>query len=295
MKFYTKIILRITRALRIESSIISLSRIVPFLQKLVPHPGFYKKKDEITVTRNSTKFSLNRSDWMQWHIYADLPDNSWKLALDDLVKRNNSAPVIFDIGSNVGGFTFKLAAGLKKASMGNFKIFAFDPNSYIAEKFKKNMWLNSLDKETIHFNQEALSDSKGVATFGFNMENTGTGTLNTKGIEVKQNTLNDFCIENSIIKVDFIKIDVEGFEPFVFDGARKIIERDLPAMYIEISPKMYINNNRSAEEIFNYLFGLNYQIFMDDESSLKNIPKDAVEKLIENEQFNILALPKSKS
>lgn len=286
-------ILRITRALRMESSIISLSRIVPFLQKLVPHPGFYMKKDEITVTRNSTKFSLNRSDWMQWHIYADLPDNSWKLALDDLVKRKNSAPVIFEIGSNVGGFTFKLASGLKKASIGNFKIFSFDPNPYIAETFKKNMGLNSLDNGTIFFNQEALSDSVGVTTFGFNMENTGTGTLNAKGIEVKQNTLTNFCMENSIQKVDFIKMDVEGFEPFVFDGARKIIERDLPSMYIEISPKMYLNNKRSAEEIFNYLFRLNYEIFIDEESSLKTIPKDAVEKLIENEQFNILALPKS--
>lgn len=291
MKFYTKIILEITRSLRLEAPIIRLSRIAPFLRKLVPHPSFYIKNDDIVVARSSTKFGINRSDWMQWHIYADLPDNSWKTAFADLVKRGNPAPVIFDIGSNVGAFTFKLAACLRNASIDKFKIFSFDPNPYIAEKFKKNMRLNNLNENNIQFIQEAMSDSKGVATFGYNMNNTGTGTINGGGLKVKQNTLNDFCIENSIPKVDFIKIDVEGFEPFVFDGAKVVIERDMPSMYLEISPKLYLDNNRKAEEIFNYLFELNYQIFIDEERSMKKVDENSAAILIENEQFNILALP----
>ena len=294
MKAFTKIILQTTRFLRLEPIVIYLSGVFPVLKKCIPHPGLYINEDEIVVKRNSAIFSLNRSDWMQWHIYGDFIDNSWRLAVGQLIQKKNAELVVFDIGSNVGAFTFKLANKLQQIGINDYSIFSFDPNPYVAKRFQKNLKLNKQVNGKISFIQEAMAESVGVATFGFNSENTGTGSLQGHGIEVKKNTLNQFCLENEIHHVDFIKIDVEGFEPFVFDGARKIIERDLPSMYIEISPKMYKRLNRSADEIFKYLFDLNYTIFVDEEKKIKKVDRHSNSELLELEQFNILAIPEIK-
>ena len=45
----------------------------------------------------------------------------------------------------------------------------------------------------------------------------------------------DDCVNGP---VDFIKIDVEGYEPFVLDGAKQIIEKYHPAILIEQTPAL---------------------------------------------------------
>jgi len=244
----------VLKKIRLEPLIISLSRKVLILKKLVPHPAFYVRDDQITTVRDFAAFELNKSDWVQWWICIDLPDYSWKMALHHLLRTSNFTPVIVDIGSKVGILTFKLAMGLNRSGVENYKIFSFDPNPFTAGKFSRIKELNLLTDESLRFYLEVLSNITGITKFGFKMDNTGTGSLSGSSIEIQQNTLTTFCVDNSIHKIDFIKIDVEGFEPFVLEGVREIIERGMPAMYIEISPKMFIFNIWTAEEIFNYLF-----------------------------------------
>jgi hypothetical protein len=55
---------------------------------------------------------------------------------------------------------------------------------------------------------------------------------------VEVTTLDGIAEALSLDRVDFIKIDVEGFEQSVLDGGETVIERDRPVMLIEIADRV---------------------------------------------------------
>ena len=64
------------------------------------------------------------------------------------------------------------------------------------------------------------------------------------------NTLDNFCYKNKIKKIDFLKIDVEGYEYMVLQGAKKII-KDVKYIMIEAQKNdMYENYSRNKIEKF---------------------------------------------
>jgi hypothetical protein len=90
-----------------------------------------------------------------------------------------------------------------------------------------------------------------------------TGSLSE---EIQITTLDKFS-ENIPGKISFIKIDTEGYEPQVLNGARKLISRDKPTIYIELGGD-YLN---SSAEALNILKELNYDCEADN-IDLKNVP-----------------------
>jgi FkbM family methyltransferase len=289
MNALTSPVLTLVRKLSSEGIFVRLSILHPSFTKFIPHPEYYSADDNVVVEREGAKFSINRSDYMQWHIYSCQPDWSWKHAAAYLRKAKRYNPVIIDIGSNVGAFSFKIAANLRTEGT-SCRIFAIDPNPYVKDKFEQNRALNAPDSE-IHFRQLAISDQDGTSCFEFTTKNTGGGSISNVGLEVSVFTLDSFCSRNEISKVDFIKIDVEGFEPFVLDGARQTFAHQRQGVYMEISPVWYQKRGRSANEIFDYLYSLEYKVFSADEKDLKPIVKENLQQQLENFQFNILAIP----
>jgi len=291
MKATTRIVLKVIYNLSLDNLFASLAASFSVLTKLVPHPTFYEKNDEVKVKRNSAFFQVNRSDWMQWSIYAQLEDHAWKYSLKFLEKLGRSNLVIMDIGSNVGAFSFKVASNLMKQGLNDFTIYAFDPNPYIKEYFEKNKDMNPVSREKIHFKSVALSDFNGKAFFDFTNENSGGGSLRENGFPVEVATLDSFCENQQVGRIDFIKIDVEGFEPFVFSGGKKIIEKSRPGIYAEISPFLYQAKNRSPGEVFEYFFRHNYRLYKDRGTKLELIDRKSYDHLFNERMFNILAEP----
>ena len=72
-------------------------------------------------------------------------------------------------------------------------------------------------------------------------------------IPISVRTLDEFAIPN----VGFLKIDVEGLELDVLEGAIKTISRDRPAMLIEIEQRYH--PERSITDIFDRLGALGYR------------------------------------
>jgi FkbM family methyltransferase len=59
-------------------------------------------------------------------------------------------------------------------------------------------------------------------------------------------TIDVWCAKNSVGPVSFIKVDVEGFEPSVIEGAVVTIDRDRPSLLLEIEDRHLARYGRTA-------------------------------------------------
>jgi len=63
-------------------------------------------------------------------------------------------------------------------------------------------------------------------------------------------TIDAWVAREGIEKVSFIKVDVEGFEPSVVEGAHGLIERDRPSMLLEIEDRRLVRYGRTTAADF---------------------------------------------
>ena len=137
-----------------------------------------------------------------------------------------------DVGANVGVWSWAMARHSKR-------VHAFEPNPKNLSKLRRN--LGGLANATIH--GVALGDRAGEATLriprgakghsnqGASLSRIAVGDDRAfTALAVEQRRLDDCAISH----VGFIKIDVEGFEQAVLDGARETIARDRPNLLMEI-------------------------------------------------------------
>ncbi|QGK71954.1 FkbM family methyltransferase [Allosaccharopolyspora coralli] len=82
----------------------------------------------------------------------------------------------------------------------------------------------------------------------------------TRTIAVPVTTVDKVCADRGIERVDFMKIDVEGFEPSVVQGASSTIERDRPTLLLEIEDRHLSRYDQTAAEFSRMLRDLGYSM-----------------------------------
>jgi hypothetical protein len=83
-------------------------------------------------------------------------------------------------------------------------------------------------------------------------------------------TLDAFCAERGIGRVDFIRMDIEGAEGKALAGAQRILERDKPSVLLEIHPDMLSERfGASAEEVVARFLSRGYRMFALNETGLE--------------------------
>ncbi|UTD26532.1 FkbM family methyltransferase [Bradyrhizobium sp. WD16] len=145
--------------------------------------------------------------------------------LDALAKfvRENLAPdaLIADIGANIG-----LTAIIFARLVPRGRVFAFEPSPETAAFLRQNIELNGLRNVTVV--EAALGDAKGTVRFNHaEVFSAGSRVVSEGGIEVPALSLDDFCVQNGV-RFDFLKIDTEGYEPWVLTGLTGQLRPELP-------------------------------------------------------------------
>lgn len=177
--------------------------------------------------------------------------------------------IFYDIGSNIGGFSF-ITTKLKP----KMKIFSFEPNinNYFTQK--KSIIKNNFNNITCL--NVALNDKKQIDKFLLLDDSVGNcgnfGIKLNKELE-KSEYLNPFnkkkilgysnilglSLDSIIYELKFpipkyIKIDVDGNESLIINGANKLLkEKELKEIFIEIDDNIVSNNN-----IYNIMKNYNF-------------------------------------
>ena len=273
-----------------------------FLQKMSFGYGFGKNPIIKKILKNlekslKTEFSIIQGSKM----YLD-PGDSLDLSingvygeLDTKIIRDNikEGHIVIDVGANIGYYTliFAQLAGTTG------KVFAFEPEPKNFELLQKNVKVNDYSN-TINENY-AVSDSNGnvslfLAKNGIVGHRISNFDINLNSILVKKITLDDYFTKlNLIDKINFVKIDVEGFEFGVLKGMTRIIEKSK-------NLKLFLEFNRvgieaagfDPKEILDFLYKNNFKIYFLNykENSINEADKNQLltSKDNLNENINLL-------
>lgn len=121
--------------------------------------------------------------------------------------------VCLDIGSNIGQWTRPLSKKFES-------VVCFEPNPNFRECFEKN-----IQEKNVLLWPYGLSDKEHKAKQDFN-----STVLQQEDGDIDCRTLDSFGLTN----VDFVKIDVDGFEIPLLNGARETLSKNNPVINIEM-------------------------------------------------------------
>lgn len=180
-----------------------------------------------------------------------------------ILRQVKKEDVVVDVGANIGYYTVLLAKKVKK-------VYAFEPDKISFEILKKNIEVNKL-KNVVAVNA-AVGSREGKLELYRSEENLGDHKLFKtplgcaaspldEGEKIKVIKLDDFIKE----KVDLIKIDTQGWEPEVIEGAKKLIEKDKPIIFVEYSPATYRVAKLDGKKMTDFLKKIYKKFFWIDE------------------------------
>lgn len=176
------------------------------------------------------------------------------------IKNNISKGQTFvDVGANIG--LMSIIAQKKVGETG--QVWAFEAHPKTFEILEKNLELNDLN--SVHSFECGLGNRKEKLTLYDNWSiNRGAASTvvqaeNAKTTEISILTLDEVVIGQGIF-VDMIKIDVEGMEWEVLDGAKRTIETCRPILIVEFSTER--KAGKSREELYKKILDFDmYSIF----------------------------------
>jgi FkbM family methyltransferase len=162
-------------------------------------------------------------------------------------KFNNKTSMIFDVGTNGGSFV-KVLQYFNIYS----NIVCFEPHPVLSKVTKEvypyinmnNYCLGNIDGNIdIHIPKWSVGLSSTVNRPVFSQLNQPIVTLN-----VKCEKLDTYCELNNISEIGFIKIDVEGGEKTIFEGAKNLLKnKKILCGLFEIGQTLYDANTHENE------------------------------------------------
>lgn len=227
--------------------------------KLVPPNYLYSPGSFRNCNVDGINYLVDLSDTNGHLNYFGLKDPGQKKLLSNI----REGMTVLDIGANIGALTLQMA---KKVSPSG-KIFSFEPSPLNYQYASKNISLNNFSN--IKMINQGLGNEKSTA-FLYNVNPKNRGMLRLLQDEEQNNSYEkeaveidtlDSSIKNfSIPKPDFIKIDVEGFEYKVLEGAYETLSKYKPALFIELDDQNLREQKSNAKELVQFLKRLEYKI-----------------------------------
>lgn len=158
--------------------------------------------------------------------------------------------VVYDIGANVGYYS--LMAAVVSGPKGH--VYAFEPLPCNVEYLRKHVTLNKMTDRITVFDV-AVSDKTGEAAFDLGASTSMGHLAETGEIKVKQVRLDDMVASGEIKPPDYMKVDVEGAEYDVLNGARVLLAQYKPVIFLD-------THNREAHNATTKLLNeLDYEIY----------------------------------
>ena len=177
--------------------------------------------------------------------------------------KNLESGIILDVGAYIGD-TVKLYRNY----FPGYKIFCFEPFSESCDYLKKR-FINDSNIDIVETALGSKDQTKSLYVSSFSNLNSlqrpnerAWGFADKKSIDVKTNTLDQFCYENDIKHIDILKLDVQGSELDVLMGSKTILEKgNISLVYVEWQVVPLYENHYKYYKIAEFLASYKYEFF----------------------------------
>lgn len=207
-----------------------------FIRKIAKYLLFYLSDirnffatEKVGVTNDSFKLWCRREN----HIERSILDTGfWEPLETKAVKRLLKVDdVVFDIGANIGYFTLLMS----RLVGDNGQVHCFEPTTYAFNRLQQNIAINpTLPFHNLHLNNKGLSSRSERKIESFESRFSSRRLAHDEEELIEFITLDDYFYSLKLDRVDFIKIDVDGYDFEVIEGGGRILKKYRPAIMAEI-------------------------------------------------------------
>ena len=154
--------------------------------------------------------------------------------------------IVFDIGANIGEWTLTMANGVGAQG----RVYSFEPTPFLFDALNKTVVANQFNQVIV--SPYALSDKSKTMDFYIQYDENElldarlsrldspadfkewiTDGKKAKKIQVKTITLDEFAVKEKLERLDFIKIDAEGYESAIVEGGLTVLKKFRPNLILE--------------------------------------------------------------
>lgn len=193
------------------------------------HNGWYVPEDDLKIT----------------HVLSEDKDKSNPSYegkyRNQILQQIPNRRTFVDVGANVGIWSFHLAGKFKHT-------ISYEPSRQVLDCLKANI------KSLTEIREKAIANFIGEAEFHQAGKNCGDGKLCREGIKSSYSVPVVTLDSEKLVDVDLIKIDVQGWEYEVLDGAHNLITRDQPWIIFEV--------NEDIDKCCKLMESHNYEVVM---------------------------------
>jgi len=256
-----------------------MSSIVRNMTRLVSTPGMpvaysrwlwsslrHGEGPAVLCANTDIKGWVSFSDYWDFHGGVSI---ALRRLIDDFLRSATSPlPIAMDIGAHLGLFTAELAG------RGFSQVHSFEPAARTFAKLKANIDSSPGARSAVKLNCVAVGPTNGTVELQLEPDSPATNhvRLNSKKKNgsgspqldtvqlVPMTTLDCYCQEQGIKQIDFLKMDTEGLEPYVLDGAQECLRDGRISMIVlETCPQALQRAGASVAALHNRLLSSGYE------------------------------------
>lgn len=174
--------------------------------------------------------------------------------------------VVFDVGAHNGHYTKQFARAARRG-----RVYAFEPSSLTRQIVERVVrWRHLRNVEVVPL---ALSDVPGEAVLSTPIKKTGAYGIGLARLgpmasdhgaaaeRIAVETIDRFCAARGLERLDFIKMDIEGWEARALQGGQEALRRFRPTMIVEILEAHLAHAGSTSADLWSVVQSIGYSGF----------------------------------
>ena len=225
--------------------------LIPRARALLAWIGFKPKVIDKTVEGVSFKFFVSTPIAAVW--YGDSGSDSsieMRFVRDRML---SSGAKVIECGAHHGFNTVMLSRWVGNAG----SVYACEPMPDNIRVIERNLALNEI--KNVRIVQRALGPGSGSVRFRAQTNSAPVGNRAEPGFAVDMTTIDELS-ETDGFAPDLIKVDVEGYEVDLLEGARRTLQRR-PALLVEVHPHQIGNFNKTIDQLWGLIDYQSYELW----------------------------------
>jgi FkbM family methyltransferase len=252
---------------------------------------------EVVVRRGGIRWDLDLREGFEFSIYAfggiELETTR---AYRRLVRPGD---VVLDLGANIGAHTLPLAQLVGESGW----VHAFEASDHAFNRLQRNIALNPdlavriAAVQALLLADAAAPKPKGIPS-SWPLEDGGNVDVHPVHLgqyhsvqAARPMRLDDWLTESGAGRIDFVKLDVDGYEIDVLRGGRELFGRFRPVMLMEFMPYIFPERGQKFGDLLQILNQCGYRA-MDLRGKEISLDRSVEGRIPEGGSINVLLMPR---